>query len=308
MKNRYLLSILIFILIILASGHSFSAQIILKKSFIEEFKDKVLIEANFTIDAAPDRPHSISSGGDDGDMHVSGRAPEIGLATVAEIKNAREHDDAVNFVQENVGNTVEITGVYRIWNEHGGPATAKHIQGEELQPFTGNTNPDHVFEIHPITQIDDISLLDSLSPIEGYTPFDVATAFPVYGNKKCTITPGADTVTIDTPKVTHNHVAFKMQLVDDNQFPVPGGRMVYASILKMNGTKAVIEKRRMVFVEGSKAELIMKNAHKGGTLKVMGIPRINLRLVQWRIDNANRPDKPLTWKIPYEMIIVAVLD
>jgi hypothetical protein len=59
--------------------------ITLKNSFIEQYKDKVTISASFTVDKAHKKPNAPSK---DGDMHVAGRADEIGLPTVAEIMNA----------------------------------------------------------------------------------------------------------------------------------------------------------------------------------------------------------------------------
>ena len=39
---------------------------------------------------------------------------------------------------------------------------------------------------------------------------------------------------------------------------------------------------------------------------MLGIPRVDLALVDWRSKNKNDPRNPLTWNLPYEMIIVGV--
>jgi len=59
----------------------------LNRSFIEKYKNKLTISVQFTVDAAHKRPNPASK---DRDMHVAGRAPEIGLATVAEIQDAED--------------------------------------------------------------------------------------------------------------------------------------------------------------------------------------------------------------------------
>ena len=61
-------------------------EITLKRSFIEKYKDRVTIDADFVVENTDKKPNSPSK---DGDMHVAGRSPEeIGLPIVAEIMNA----------------------------------------------------------------------------------------------------------------------------------------------------------------------------------------------------------------------------
>ena len=60
------------------------------------------------------------------------------------------------------------------WCEHSGGDP--QVQGAPLEPFD-TTNPDHVFEIHPIIKLNQISLLNSLVPIEGFQTKDAERAF-----------------------------------------------------------------------------------------------------------------------------------
>ncbi len=76
-----------FAFLFLPISSSFADNILeLNKSFIEKYKNKLTISVRYTVDAAHKRPNPANK---DGDMHVAGRAPEIGLPTVAEIQNAR---------------------------------------------------------------------------------------------------------------------------------------------------------------------------------------------------------------------------
>src|SRR6266700_3863883 len=79
----------------------------LNQSFIEKFKNKLTISVQYTVDAAHKRPNPASK---DGDMHVAGRAPEVGLATVAEIQNAKSVPNAVKLVKgvEGTGQSVAL--------------------------------------------------------------------------------------------------------------------------------------------------------------------------------------------------------
>src|SRR5271169_3935850 len=72
-------------------------QITLLNGFIEKYKDRATIEAAYTVDKALARPNSPAS---DGDLHAAGRAPEIGLAAVAEIMNAALEPEAVDLIHQ----------------------------------------------------------------------------------------------------------------------------------------------------------------------------------------------------------------
>jgi len=136
-------------------------SISLKKEFVEEFKNRVTIDTRFIIDKAHAHPNS---GAKDGDMHVAGRSPaDVGLATVAEIMNAKEVPSAVQAVHdaEGTGQTIEADGVWRLWPEHGGEQD--HRQFSPLNAFT-TTNPPHVFEIHPVTKLGSEDVLATLHP------------------------------------------------------------------------------------------------------------------------------------------------
>src|SRR5690348_6595348 len=72
----------------------------LKNSFIDEFREKVTIRANFTVDTTS----KIHPPSQDGDIHIAGRAPEIGLGSVAEIMNAKmEKNTVVKQIQDVAG-------------------------------------------------------------------------------------------------------------------------------------------------------------------------------------------------------------
>src|SRR5262245_12811391 len=122
-------------------------EITLKNTFIEKFKNKATIEATYTVDKAHERPNSPSK---DGDLHIAGRAPEVGLPAVAEIMNARDEDSSVDAIHaaERSGDPIKITGAWRLLCERGGKSV--QVQGARLDKFD-TTNPDHVFEIHPVT-------------------------------------------------------------------------------------------------------------------------------------------------------------
>src|SRR2546426_676658 len=124
-----------------ASSLLANIEITLNNDFIEKYKDQATISVSFIVDKAHPRPNPAKK---DGDLHAAGRAEEIGLPIVAEIMNAASQKSAVNAIHkaEGTGNPIPLTGVWRIWCEHGGDS--QQVQGQPLQPFK-TTNPPHVF-------------------------------------------------------------------------------------------------------------------------------------------------------------------
>lgn len=303
------------ILLLLPVAGSAQIQITLKNSFIEKFKDRATIDATFTVDKAHKKPNPPSK---DGDLHIAGRAPEIGLATVSEIMNAKDEDTAVQTIHaaEQTHNPVKLSGAWRIWCEHGGES--QQVQGATLQPFD-TTNPDHVFEIHPITGLDGKSISESLKPIDGFATKDAEQAFTSYENKKCQLVPNGTkkTTTIITSMGGFNYVEFRIKL-HSVPFAVEDGMMVFATVmtLKASGDPAndeneeddaiLVRNRRMVFVKGTAPEAAVKSLTKGAVLHVLGVPRICLKLVSFRRQNTKKFPGILNWNLPYEMLIVAV--
>ena len=280
-------------------------EITLKNTFIEKYKDRATIEASFVVDRAHQRPNAPSK---DGDLHIAGRSDqEIRLPIVAEIMNARFEQDAVRLVHqvEGNGNAISVAGTWRIWCEHGG--LSPQIQGQSLTPFT-TTNPDHVFQIHPLTKIQDQSLVDSFMPIEGYQTKDATEAFMNYENKRSQITvnPTAGTTTIVTSMGGFNYVEFVME-INDTPKNVEDGEFVFASVFDLNG-ELLVKHRRMVFVKGTPPEQVLKRSTTGQRLHVLGVPRIDLAVVSWRVQHRTDRPEALSWGLPYEIVIVATYE
>lgn len=305
------LSAVVALLLGLAQSAQAEVEVTLKKSFIEKFKNRATITATFTVDKAHAKPNSPSK---DGDLHLAGRAPEIGLPAVAEIMNAKFEEDAVDQIHaaESNGTAVELTGAWRLWTEHGGGEP--QVQGAALEPFT-TTNPDHVFQIHPVTKVGDLDLGSSLRPIQGYEAKNARTAFDRYENLACRLTPKTNTVKISTRMGGFNYVAFVME-ANGAPLEAEDGFFVMAKVLdpavqadepSADATEdLLVRNRRMVFVKGTKPVEAVQGLQAGKRLHVLGIPRINLALVSWRVRNASERPEVLTWSLPYEIVIVGV--
>ncbi len=277
--------------------------ITLQKSFIDTYKDRVAIDVPFTVDTADRFPHPAFM---DGDFHIAGRAPGIGLPIVAEIKNAASEREALAAVRKaaGTGRPIRLAGGWRLWAEHVG--STEEVQGEELSPIEA-TNPDHVFEIHPVTRIDNEVLLASLHPPKGYSPMKAEVAFGSYEKNGCRIYQRDGTITVVVPKGQINDIEFLMEISGDGQQVVEDGRFVNAAALGLNG-KRIVPKLRMVFVKDSPPERMVKSLKRGDRLHVFGLPRIDLSKVAWRVRHARENPHLLELNLPYEIVVVGVYE
>jgi len=66
----------------------------------------------------------------------------------------------------------------------------------------------------------------------------------------------------------------------------------------------IVHRRRMVFPKASPAEVVAGQSAAG--LHVLGIPRVDLALVSWRLSNAKAKPEILRWNLPYEIVVVAL--
>jgi hypothetical protein len=280
-------------------------QITLKNPTIEKYKNRATLVTPYQVVAS--RVHQVR---EDGDMHVAGLADEVVLPCVAEIMNIRDFTSAKKLVQqlEKSHETTMLTGVFRLWCEH----PDSHGNGPQIQddviPAYEDSNPAHVFEIHPITRIGQIDVLDSLVPIpDEYKAKDAKKAFKVYESLTCRIVPDPEqqTTTLFTRKVGYNYVKFKLRVDEDQHLLTFDTRIVRCSVLTLDDEE-IVNDRRMVFVQNSPPERKVQGLRKGDTLTVMGMPRIDLAIVSWRTRNASAGPEALTWNLPYEMIIVGV--
>jgi hypothetical protein len=276
-------------------------EITLNNSFIDSCKDRVTLDLMFTVDRADIIPHPAFM---DGDFHVAGRALEVGLPIVAEIKNAASEKEAIALIRrvEGTGKPIRLAGAWRLWSEHVG--TKEEVQGEALSPIEV-TNPDHVFEIHPVTQVNGLGLLDSFHPVAGYIPVKADMAFKDFESIKCRIIPKEGTTTIVIRKGHVNDVEFLMEIGEDKQQVVTDGRFVNAAVFDLKGNR-LLGKVKIVFIEGSPPEKIVKNLRRGDRLHVFGLPRVDLSTVAWRASHFTNAPEILNLNLPYEIVAVGV--
>jgi hypothetical protein len=276
-------------------------EIVINTSFIKKYKDRVSISTTFTVDKAMQNPIARMF---DGDFHMAGRAPEITLPAVAEIANGVSAKKAIDLVHgaEGTHKPLKISGVWRIWPEHGGGD--KQEQGEPLSAMESD-NPSHVFEIHPVTRINDVEILHTFTPIEGFMGGDAHNCFEIYEKAKCTLTVRPKAVSIVTRKGLRNDVEFIMEIIEDRQIEVPGGRFVIASARDLKGN-LLVKRLRMVFAKNTPPERAVRLLNRGDRLQVFGLPRVDFAEISRRVKSSQTNPGLLVKPLPYEIIIQGV--
>jgi hypothetical protein len=294
--------ILVLTLFAALAPSAFAGSVVLKKAWVKQYKDRATIDASFTVDHAHKSPNTAVK---DGDMHVAGRAPkQVGLPMVAEVVNAAQPFaktalTSIHSVEGN-GKFVDISGAWRLWFEHPADSQTQFA----TFPVAGNTNPDHSFEIHPITKFASNDLTNTYKVIPGFTPYDAEKAFAAYEKLTISVQSTSTAITLTAKKSGYNYVQFTMRIIGKPKKLDDGGFAVLADVAGTNDD-AIASKVRMIFVPGTPpcTKLVSQKLGDGDELDVIGIPRINLNAI-WTFVTAAGTNGA-TRKLPYEMIIVA---
>jgi hypothetical protein len=293
---------------LLAAGHAWAGTVVLKRSWVEKYKDRATIEVLLHVDDAHEKANTAKK---DADLHFAGRATKAGLPLVAEIMNAAGQPRAIALVQQSKGeDPVEVVGAWRLWFEHPPAGQAVVMQRfTPLPPPLKGTNPDHVFEIHPVTLIGEEDLGATLVPIDpGFVTKKVSDAFGRFEKLRTTVAATASSITIQSPKVGYNYVEFELRaLGPPHKLSGDDGQLLLADVLDDDGA-TLVAGVRMIFLPGSApADFLAANTlGPGDELRVLGIPRVNLNAVHEFAFSGMNDGKPR--KLPYEMIVVAIFE
>jgi hypothetical protein len=289
-----------------------AGTVVLKRAWIEKYRNRVTIDATgVSLDEVKSKVNPIGRGGQDGDLHMAARTADVGLPFVAEIVNAAQQSAAQQAARgaQSSNTSVAISGVWRLWFEHP-PSSGSQIQGANVA-VAETTNPDHVFEIHPITKLGSQDVRTSFHPIESagkgaskeYQAYDAATAFDSYEKIKITIQPSNTAVTLSSPKAGYNYAEFYAIL--GTRADASDGTFVLCHVADEEGNDVTSAPIRMVFVKGSAPEQKLRTLKQGATMHLLGIPRVDLDRIANAVSKMS-VNQRVTTKLPYEMIVVGV--
>jgi hypothetical protein len=291
----------------LAGRASRAAVLVLEEDFVERHMNRATIRVNLRVDVHPKGPHGIKRGSDDGDIHMAGRSADVRLPLVAEIMNARSFQAVLDALKQTSSNVpVEVHGVWRVWFEH--PGKGMQIQGATV-PKPATSNPDHVFEIHPLTRFDGLDLRQSLVRIafeeKQFEAHEAQRAFGQYEKLKARLSATDEGIHIDTRQAGFNYVEFFLEPVGEVETRQDAlFVLAHAYDISDLETPVTAAPRRMVFVRGSPPARALEELSEGNLLHVLGEPRVNLREVMEILEGAD--GEVMQVALPYEMVIVGI--
>jgi hypothetical protein len=280
-----------------------AGTVILKRKWVEKYKDRAAIEAPFCVDDAHDKPNRAEK---DADLHIAGRSRTVGLPMVAEIMNAKSESDAVKKIQGSIKKGCELTikGAWRLWMEHPPTHNGKQIQNFAIPEGRKGTNPDHVFEIHPVTVVGTIKVGKSLVPInKAYKTKDVSDAFGRYEKLQARVAATASAITIESTQIGFNYVEFNFRARSAPKKLEDGGYVLLADIFD-DSDELLVNSLRLIILPDTRPEELLRGVRAGTEVHALGTPRINLNAIYtFAYSEANDGGHR---KLPYEIIIAAV--
>jgi len=296
---------LVLIASISLDGAAVQRTVRLRNSFISNIKNRAQVtNLPFTVDHVKPSINPISEGGDDGDMHVAGRPGSfVALPMVAEVVNGRiVNDTVVQRLKDREGQQTTISGVWRLWFEH--PPDELLIQGGTVPKPTG-TNPDHIFELHPITVVDGVNSGASFQMVPGYTAYTATKAFGAYEKLEFSVKKNSQTTTISSIMAGHNYTQFAAVLAGAPKH-VNDATFVLVDVQTATGTSVVAKPIRLVITDGTDVATAFAalGAKKGTKLTVLGIPRVNLDILMDAAEDT--PGEKVVMKGAYEIIVVGI--
>jgi hypothetical protein len=311
--------VLLPILIIFCSNLFSQPSITVRRTFVDSFKNKVTINADYDVWFTH---HKAKAAKDDGDIHCSGYDKKIGMPVVAEIMNAKAQADAIEILVDHEGKgqpnnpKVNVTGVWRLWPEHMGK-DSRFFQGMKLSKATivkKTTNPDHVFEIHPVTALEGIDLNSTFMNIEGYESYDVRYAFDKIRKKKFSISADKKTITFSTTAIGYNYMNLWARI--DSVWEVEDGALAYCTVLDSDfdpandkvKDKTVTKKTRIAFAKDTAPYRTALEAGDGKFMHLLGIPRIDMAILSWRVWVSKKRPEVLSWGLPFEIIAAGIIE
>lgn len=323
---RYFSVLLFALLLVLVSKLNLWAadpkfEIQLKKTWAQTFMDRTSIEAEMIIHHSHKQPNKVGQKSEDGDLHFSGESNDIGLPFVAEVVNAAAETKATDFIKAtakaNEDNpdhetSVHVTGAWRLWFEH--PSTQQKQGGTNaFSPDT--TNPNHSFEIHPVSMVkgsaqNTFDVTNEIVPVEDFKTkklfeaYDTQTAFPYYEGLTILVRASGSGIAIRSNQLKYNYVKFDVELTQKPK-KVSDGYIALARVVDDNAEEGDLPGQlRLIFVDGTDGAKAMSKAKAGSSFTVLGIPRLNLNAILQLVKKNGTAQ--FTAKLPYEMIIVGI--
>lgn len=284
------------VLALLMTAPALSQTVTLRRSFVDSLKDRVTFTGQFDVYKFTGRAS------EDGDAHGVVSCPVIALPCVAELMNKKDHR-APSAALKNAqvqNDSIMLMGAWRMWWEHAGKGNQQQGSSYDLE----KANAAHIFEIHPLLEVDTHKVYASFIPKGFHQP---AKAFAAYRKRECTLTAGKDHITIASKMVGYNYVHLLVIKPKANEVDTLIDGLRFRAMVKDSAGKTVGSKENIVIMAGTPAQEKFRQMKVGESMEVVAMPRLSFSLVWDHLEQAPY-QTPVTLPIPYELIIVGVIE
>jgi len=242
------------------------------------------------------------------------RSRDVKVALLGELKNAcsiRPAGTSNAYWAEQVydethGRDVQLTGVFRMWLEHPPYGTQYQSEAKRVEWYK-NSNPDHVVEIHPITQIGSLNFSGHVKGIElgtssyeGYGPGKLKKILKKDLVVQTVSSSDGDLVRIKGKKRGYNHWNLTARVESAAQ-AIADGHRITITILDNGQPVNKADNLSAVTVSGTQADTDVQNLAATDLIDIQALIRLDLNPI---LDSASTT--ATTIDLPVEFVLLEV--
>lgn len=268
----------------------------LRASFVDSLRDRVTFTGNFDVFKY------TGKSSEDGDAHGVVSNGSIGLPCVAELMNRSLHPGASKRIKTAMekDDSIRLVGAWRMWWEHSGKGDQK--QGGIYNLETANEA--HVFELHPLLEIDTHKVYVSFIPKGYHQP---AKAFAAYKKRQCTLMREKEYISITTIKTPYNYVQVSIVKPKPGSIDTLADGLRIRTAIRDSAGKEISTEETIVIMNGTPAMNKLRSLKKGEAMKAVVMPRLSFSKAWKQLEKVDE-GKAIIVPIPYEFIVTGVIE
>ncbi len=301
------LSVILFFLVTPSSLSA--AEIWLRERVVKKYLNDILVTIQATPDHIGEKARPIKQ---DCNLHVPLRSNDIKVAILGEIKNACSQPEktAATYWSSKLkpmeGQIIEAKGVLRVWLEHPPLGGKRQCECDPLPRYT-NSTPNHMVQLHPLTQLGNISFLEMTRGVQKgdipYIGYRGGKLPSTLNRKRISIRrvskAGETYIVIRGSRTGYSHwtlLAVVMSTAEKRK----DGHAFDVAVVHRDG---FMERNlRALTIKGTAADKSTESLEVNDEVVLFGIMRLDLALIEKKAGQ-----KWKTIPMPYELIVLDIM-
>ncbi len=299
----------VILFLLMAPSSLFAAEIWLRESVVKKHLNDILVTIQATPDHIGEKARPIKQ---DCNLHVPLRSNDIKVAILGEIKNACSQPEkmAATYWSSKLkpleGQIIEAKGVLRVWLEHPPQGGKRQCECDPLPRYT-NSTPNHMVQLHPLTQLGNISFLEMTRGVQKgdipYIGFRGGKLPSTLNRKRISIRrvskAGETYIAIKGSRTGYSHwtlLAVVMSTAEKRK----DGHAFDVAVVHRDG---FMERNlRALTIKGTAADKSTESLEVNDEVVLFGIMRLDLALIERKAGQ-----KWKTIPMPYELIVLDIM-